>query len=170
LTKKGVSFAGAAARMGGDCNPNMPSYLSPAAIGHLSRWFALPWCAATAKVEAATAEAATAIGSGGETAGSNGLPSSLPPPAVALGGGCPRRGNKAMLALKPIGPAAGDGVSGDGGAGAPIKLAQRQLLAFPVSQNHWKLAVCSVVVKSANRMRQVYQHRLWTTMDENSAN
>lgn len=113
----------------------MPSYLSPAAIGHLSRWFALPWCAATAKVEAATAEAATAIGSGGETAGSNGLPSSLPPPTAALGSGCPRRGNKAMLALKPIGPAAGDGISGDGGAGAPIKLAQRQLLAFPVRQS-----------------------------------
>ena len=33
------------ARMGGDCNPNMPAYLSPAAVGHVSRWFALPWCA-----------------------------------------------------------------------------------------------------------------------------
>ena len=35
----------AAARMGGDCtNSNIPIYLSPAAIGHMTKWAVLPWC------------------------------------------------------------------------------------------------------------------------------
>lgn len=51
-------LAGAAARMGDfSSNPNVPAYLSPAAVGHLSRWFNLPWCVDSRAVLAADVEA-----------------------------------------------------------------------------------------------------------------
>ena len=87
--------------------------------GHLSRWFALPWCADSEKVKAATTaqeDEATIEGTG--------------PKAVCATAsertGC-RRGasaGKSALALKPI--------SRDTD-GLPMKLAQRQLLAFPAT-------------------------------------
>ena len=58
----GSVLAVSQARMGGDCNPNMPAYLSPAAVGHVSRWFALPWCADSRAVAQATLPAPPADG------------------------------------------------------------------------------------------------------------
>ena len=81
--------------MGGDCNPNMPAYLSPAAVGHVSRWFALPWCADSRAVAQAT------------------LPA---PPADSKGAAC--AGEEAECGDKKK---------------APIKMATRNLLAFPAT-------------------------------------
>ena len=80
--------------MGGDCNPNMPAYLSPAAVGHVSRWFALPWCADSRAVAQAT----------------------LPAPPDSKGAAC--AGEEAECGDKKK---------------APIKMATRNLLAFPAT-------------------------------------
>ena len=91
----------------------------------MSRWFALPWCADSDKVESATKlgaaqhdEAATGGTGATTTAASTG-------PVT----GC-RRADKPTLVLKAI--------SEDNSDGLPIKLAQRQLLAFPATPEEIK--------------------------------
>lgn len=92
--------------------------------GHLSRWFTLPWCADSEKVEAATKLATVQQD---ESANHSSSPET-PDPATTNITGCrgDSRLGKPLLALKSISSLRDT-------AGLPMKLAQRQLLAFPAT-------------------------------------